>query len=422
MLSESANFEPTISEPVTSKVTHIGPPTYDVNASGPWWLNLDPDFYRSSEQFEMRFGERLKVMTTAAAGEVFKTLTSTLLAATIGPGSSRGGVLSSWQREDNIFLKAAISGDPSILFGDPPTGVRINTSKARGLHFRPKRGFRQRLRFESPYQPHHDSVRHRFSDKRNRVAHALHWRHKDKPRPTIIGIHGFNADPFTVNQQLFALPWFYELGCDVMLFTLPFHGARRPHNSLFSGQHFFHGGPTQINESFGQSICDLRVIIRYLLDDLGVPNVGVTGISLGGNTAALLACTEPRLHFSMPNVPVVSLGDLLLEWRPIGDLVQRRLKKMGATIYDLRAAFAAVSPLSYPSLLPKEQLFIIAGAGDRMASPKQARLLHDHWGQCGIHWFPGNHILHFDRGAYLRQMARVMNKIGFLEDDRDGKR
>ena len=155
-----------------------------------------------------------------------------------------------------------------------------------------------------------------------------------------------------------------------------------------------------------------------MLDDLGVPKVGATGISLGGNTAALLAATEPRLHFSIPNVPVVSMGDLLLEWRPIGNVLQWQLKKVGASIHDLRAAFAAVSPLSYPSLLPKEHLFIIAGAADRMAPPKHARLLHDHWNQCGIHWFPGNHILHFDRGNYLRAMARVMNNIDFLEDDR----
>ncbi len=408
-----------LSESVTSRVFHRSPPTYDVHSTAPWWEALDANFYRSSEQFDMGKADRLKVLSTAAAGEVFKTCASTLLAATILPKSARTDMLRAWSDRDSPYLAAAKTGDPSVLFGEPPNGITIKTSKAWGPHFRPKNGFRQWMRFESPYKPYDPALRRRYAiEDRNRVVHALHWRHSDRPRPTIIGIHGFNADPFMINQELFALPWFYELGCDVLLFTLPFHGPRRPKRSLFSGQHFFLGGPGQVNESFAQAICDLRVIVRHLLDDLGVPKVGVTGISLGGNTAALLAATEPRLHFSMPNVPVVSLGDLLLEWRPIGNILQWKLKQAGASIQDLRAAFAAVSPLSYPSLLPKEHLFIIAGAADRMAPPKQARLLHDHWQQCGIHWFPGNHIVHFDRGNYLRAMARVMNSIEFLDDDR----
>lgn len=410
---------PVLSVPVTSRVIHKSPPTYDVNSGQPWWQALTSDFYKNSEEFDMGLADRVKVRTTSAAGEVFKTCASTLLAATILPSSANDKIVKSWLGTPSPYLDAAMSGDPSILFGEPPRGVEIKTSRAWGPHFRPKNGFRQWLRFRSPYTPFASGPQKSFThDERNRIAHALHWRHNDYPRPTIIGIHGFNADPFMINQELFALPWFYELGCDVLLFTLPFHGPRRPRTSLYSGQHFFVGGPNQVNEAFAQAICDLRVIIRYLLDDLGVPKVGATGISLGGNTAALLAATEPRLHFSIPNVPVVSLGDLLLEWRPIGNVIRWKLKKAGASIKDLRAAFAAVSPLSYPSLLPKEHLFIIAGAADRMAPPKHARLLHDHWQQCGIHWFPGNHILHFDRGNYLRAMARVMNSIDFLEDDR----
>lgn len=367
----------------------------------------------------MPLRDRLRVGATAATDRITNTIFSTLLSASILPRSYSDDVLGAWSEDRSDYLAAAASGDPLRFFRPPPQGVTIRRSKARGLHFRPKKGFREHLSFVSPYDPFHRALRKRFIDnKRNRMARALHWRHADGPRPTIIGIHGFNADPFLLNQEVFALPWFYELGCDVLLFTMPFHGRRAPRGSVFSGRHFFLGGPSQINEAFGQAICDLQVIIRHLLDDLGVPSVGVTGISLGGNTAALLAAVEPRLHFSIPNVPVVTLGDLLLEWHPIGELLQHKLKKSGHDIRDLRAAFAAVSPLSYPALLPKEHLFIIAGAADRMAPPKQARLLHEHWNQCDIHWFPGNHVVHFDRGHYLREMARFMNGIGFLEDTR----
>ena len=65
-------------------------------------------------------------------------------------------------------------------------------------------------------------------------------------------------------------------------------------------------------------------------------------------------------------------------------------------------------------MLPPEKLMIVAGVGDRLAPPKHSRLLWDHWERCRIHWFPGSHIIHMDRGAYLTEMARFMVGRGFL--------
>ncbi len=58
---------------------------------------------------------------------------------------------------------------------------------------------------------------------------------------------------------------------------------------------------------------------------------------------------------------------------------------------------------------------IIGGAGDRFAPPKHARLLWDHWDRPNIHWFPGNHIMHLDRGRYLKDAARFLRRIGFAD-------
>ena len=63
--------------------------------------------------------------------------------------------------------------------------------------------------------------------KRNRTAWAQHWRHHDGPRPTLVVIHGFMADPYWVNSRFLALPWFYKQGYDILLYTLPHHGRRR---------------------------------------------------------------------------------------------------------------------------------------------------------------------------------------------------
>ena len=55
---------------------------------------------------------------------------------------------------------------------------------------------------------------------------------------------------------------------------------------------------------------DFRIFLDYLESE-GVNKVGVTGISLGGYPSALLASVEERLEFAIPNVPVVSLADLV---------------------------------------------------------------------------------------------------------------
>ena len=114
----------------------------------------------------------------------------------------------------------------------------------------------------------------------------------------------------------------------------------------------------------------------------------MTGLSLGGFTAAMLASVEDRLAFAIPNVPVVSLADLVLEWQPIGVLLRGALSTMGMELSDARRLVAASCPLTYPPVLPPERLMIVAGVGDRLAPPKHSRLLWDHWGRCRIHWFP----------------------------------
>jgi pimeloyl-ACP methyl ester carboxylesterase len=161
---------------------------------------------------------------------------------------------------------------------------------------------------------------------------------------------------------------------------------------------------------------DFRVFVDWLEAERGVTKVGVTGVSLGGFTCAVLAAVEPRLAFSVPHVPVASLADLALEWQPLGSALRAGLRLAGRTIEDARLLTAVSSPLTWKPVIPRDHLMIVAGVGDRLASPKHSRVLWDHWGRCRIHWFPGSHILHMDRGEYLRQIARFLHKTDFLPE------
>jgi pimeloyl-ACP methyl ester carboxylesterase len=244
---------------------------------------------------------------------------------------------------------------------------------------------------------------------RNAYAHAQHWCHGDRPRPTLIVIHGFAADPHWINAHVLSLAGFYRRGYDVLLFTFPHHGPRAERGNWFSGQGLFGSGLAAFNEAPLHAIHDLRVFISYL-QGRGVEQIGVTGISLGGYTAALLAAVDERLAWCVPIVPAVSPIDAFLEWQPTGLLLSRLMRSQGIGVAQMRGLLAVHNPLTYAPCLDGERMLVIGGAGDRVTLPRHVRLLHQHWPGSEMHWFAGNHILHLGRGEYLARMGQLMDR------------
>jgi len=380
----------------------------------PWWDNLESSFHKFPDDFELDLRTEATVTATAAGDYLLRTAGASLLGALAMPAS-----LSSRQRKKDeetieFYKRKASLADPNKFFKRPDSSrVKIESSSAGLFRFKPKDGSCELLTFDSPFKTVNPKLRDEYpKQKRNMRAAAQYWRHDDGPRPTLCVIHGFMADPYWLNRVFFSLPWFYAQGYDILLYTLPHHGSRQARFSPFSGHGMFAGGMSHINESMAHAVYDFRIFMDYL-ELRGVDKIGVTGISLGGYTSALLAAVEERLHFSIPNVPVASLMDLILEWFPLNMPLKALLKVGNVSVSEARHMLAVHSPLTYQPRIPKERLMVIAGAGDRLAPPKHARLLWDHWDRCRIHWFPGNHLIHLDQGKYLKEMAQFMREIDF---------
>jgi pimeloyl-ACP methyl ester carboxylesterase len=390
---------------------------------GNWWDNLESNFCDRPEGFELEPWDWARVNATAAIDLVMRTWGGSLLTATLplgylpslwGKGFIDGP--DDWQLYIDLVQP---DQDPAAFFRDPPDHVHVTEYDPRWSIFEPDDGRCIGLKFKSAYEPWNPRMDPVFaSHKNNRTARARWWRHHDGPRPVLLAIHGFMADPYWLNVRFFSLQQYYEQGYDVVLFTLPHHGLRAEESTVYSGQGFFSAGMSGINESMGQAISDLRVLMRYLRRQCGVEKIAVTGVSLGGWTSALLASLHDDLEAVIPNVPVCSPVDLLLEWQPAGAIVRTGLFGLGWSVRYLREIMAVTTPLTYQPKLPPERLMIIGGVGDRLAPPKHSRLLWDHWGRCRIHWFPGNHLLHLDRGAYIEQMTQFLHKIGFVHEPR----
>lgn len=379
----------------------------------PWWESLPLDFANQPDPFVLKRLEGLQVGATAAGDIVLRTLGAALVGSLALPLGYNPLGLYRALRDRSFYADLVRAGNPDRFYEKPPRGIRFLRRRARLPLFSPDDGSCEDVRFESPFVPVNPRERKRYlRHARNRFAHARHWRHHAGPRSTIVAFHGFSADLYHFNEWFFAIPWFYELGFDILLVTLPFHGRRQTAFSPFSGHGFFAGGTSRINEAFAQAIYDIRIFIDALFD-AGVPQVGATGMSLGGLTTSLLASVDSRLAFAIPNVPVVSIADLVLEWQPIASIVKTSLAAVRKDVRTAREMLAPASPLSFPPRLPRERLMVIGGVGDRLAPPRHARLLWDHWGRPALHWFPGSHVLHLDRGNYFRAMKRFLAELEF---------
>jgi pimeloyl-ACP methyl ester carboxylesterase len=390
--------------------------------AGRWWENLEVNFAQRPEGFELEPRDWLRVQATAVSDIAMRTAGASMLSLIALPASllprpdGRFGLLAGESRDEWQVYLDLLETDPRALFAPPAEQIDVTCYAPRTRPFTPVDGVCEGLKFESPYQPYNREYLERYTrHRRSRLARARHWRHNDGPRPTLIAVHGFMADPYWLNERFFALQRFYEQGCDVLLYTLPHHGLRQEPTSLFSGLGFFTNGLGAVNEHMAQAICELRALMDWLAAERGVSRVGITGISLGGWTAALLASVDERLQFAIPNVPVASPFDLILEWQPTGLAIRLGLAATGLSVRDGRRLLALTTPLTHPPAIAKERLMIIGGVGDRLAPPKHSRLLWNHWDRCRIHWFPGNHVLHLDRGEYLTEILRFMRELEFLE-------
>ena len=366
---------------------------------------------------DLTLRQRLIVDSSAVADIALRTATASLLGATMVPTVLNTALRRSEPRAEHdhlrFYAELASAQDPELSFPAPTSEPRISSRPANPIAEWMARGSVHNIRFDSSFQAVNPALREQCSGyARNNVVRAQHWRHDDGPHPTLCVIHGFMGSPYLFNGSFFSLPWFYLSGYDVLLYTLPFHGARAEKGSPFSGYGYFAHGFAGFAEAMSQAVHDFRSLIDYL-EFTGVDRVALTGMSLGGYTSALIACIDDRIQAVIPNVPVVAPDRTVYEWFPANYVVRLRELIAGTDNQLVHAATRYPSPLNYAPLVPKDRRLIIAGLGDRLAPPEQAELLWEHWDRCAFHWFPGNHVLHVSQPDYLRRMTRFMRDFMF---------
>ena len=366
---------------------------------------LEPDLSVLPSPSELDITHRALYHGSVLSDYVMRTALSSMITAATIPGTITADARVERRRLE-FYAGLAATRDRNVVFAPPPT-VKIRTELGRGP--RTGGGRVELVRFPSPFVPLNPDVRRDYlRHEQNATARAQHWRHDDGPRPTLIVIHGFGASPAWFNAMFFSLNDFFSEGWDILLFTMPFHGGRRGPRAPFNGAEIFSGSFSWLNEGILQAITDLRVLLAYL-QSTGAPRAGVTGLSLGGYTTAVLASVADGLDFAVPNATVCSVGRVLRQWFPSNVVYAGLRRAKGLPPELLNEALSIHSPLMYSPRLPRERLMVVAGLGDRLTPPEHSVMLWEHWGKPQLRWFPGSHILHFERGGYLEAMRELMS-------------
>jgi pimeloyl-ACP methyl ester carboxylesterase len=368
-------------------------------------------------RIDLTIRQRLIVDSSAMADIALRTAIASLLSAAMVPTTFGTALRRSEARaeRDNLrfYAELASTKDAELAFPAPTSEPRISSRPANPIAEWMAKGGVHNIRFNSSFEAVNPALRERCRGYvRNNVVRAQHWLHDDGPHPTLCVIHGFMGSAYLFNGLFFSLPWFYRSGYDVLLYTLPFHGARAEKGSPFSGYGYFAHGFAGFAEAMAQAVHDFRSLLDYL-EFTGVDRFALTGMSLGGYTSALIACVDDRIQAVIPNVPVVTPDRTVDEWFPANYMVRLRDRMTGADHQLANAATMYPSPLNYPPLVPKDRRLIITGLGDRLAPPEQAEMLWEHWDRCAFHWFPGNHVLHISQPDYLRRMTRFLRDFMF---------
>lgn len=352
-------------------------------------------------------------LRTAIASLISVAMLPPVAVSTLRSSALRGSASPHERDILRFYADLAAHHDPTVSFPAPTRRPRVSMRPANPIAQRIARGDVTNIRFASSFETVNPALRERWNRlQRNNIVHAQHWRHDDGPHPTLCLIHGFMGSAYLLNGLFFSLPWFFRSGFDVLLYTLPFHGARAERFSPFSGYGFFANGMAGLAESMAQAVHDFRSVLDYL-ESTGVEKIALTGMSLGGYTSSLVASVDDRLQAVIPNVPVVTPESAFDDWFPANKLVTAGRMVSGISKEESEAASAFHSPLNYAPLVPKERRLIITGLGDRLAPPEQAEALWKHWDRCAFHWFPGNHVLHVSQPDYLRRMTRFLRPVMF---------
>ncbi len=302
---------------------------------------------------------------------------------------------------EELFAARGWLEKPASFHVAPPPFAAVASEKRRfaGKDF-------EHLRVESGYAPHPDEPgRERWLGYApTRDAHAWLLRHGDPTRPWLVCIHGYRMGHAPIDLTAFRAAQLRDrFGLNVLLPVLPLHGPRRI--GRLSGDGFFGADVLDMLHTEAQAIWDLRRWLGWIRAQGGA-HVGAYGLSLGGYTAALLACLDAELACVVAGIPATDLAALV--WEHGGEHILRVAESRGLERARAERVLRVVSPLALAPLVPAERRWIFAASADQLVPAAHVQRLVEHWEGPRTHWYEGAHLTFGAHAGVGRHLAEAL--------------
>ena len=236
----------------------------------------------------------------------------------------------------------------------------------------------------------------------NRVSGKLFRAGVDwKARPSIILLHGWSAELQYRWQFPFLARQLARAGVNAIMFELPYHGQRRPHEPG-AIQNFISQDLLHMLEATRQSLADARAVLRWLQAQ-GSPVVGLWGISLGAWLGGLLICAEPRPQFAVLLTPIANVDQAIGELA-FCEAIRGSLKTTSVRLEPLNL-------FAHRPLIAPENILIVESRYDVFAPVETVESLWQAWGKPEIWRLPHGHISILLSPSILRQIVKWVREV-----------
>ncbi|HKK03239.1 MAG TPA: alpha/beta hydrolase family protein [Gammaproteobacteria bacterium] len=280
--------------------------------------------------------------------------------------------------EDGGWLKSPAS----FHRAPPPIGpVSLASRRIAGLDC-------ELMRFDSDFEPREDAPgRDRWLGYRNNRKSEVRVVRSPGSRDWLVCVHGLAMGHAWLDMRAMGAAWLHSRGVNLAFPVLPLHGPRA--NGKASGEGFLAGDVSNTLHALTQTAWDIRRLLAWLRDE-GAERVGITGLSLGGYSTALVASLEDNLECAIAGIPAAEFGELTCyhaSGRALALAAQENI-----TPERISRALIPVSPLAMTPRIAREQRFIYGALADRFVPPAQVDMLWRHWQEPEIEWYPGGHL------------------------------
>jgi dienelactone hydrolase len=235
-----------------------------------------------------------------------------------------------------------------------------------------------------------------------RTAHVRLLLPEREVRAVVVHLAASGDQGFGVRLR-FAAP-LLERGIGALVLENAFYGARRPANQ----PHHAVRSVSDLHLMGAATFQEGRALLRWLREDLAVPDVGVTGFSMGGQLSAMVGASMPFPCAVVPMAPTCS-PDSVLRDGVLSHVADWVALAAGAEPDAARSALCEhLSRFSVTTLPPpacREAAIVVGTAGDGVVPPSEMRRIAQHWG-CELRWIDAGHV-----SAVLRHQGEMREAL-----------